>query len=57
MKATRKSRHIKAAHQVLISLGLPRAQQNERSALCILALLNLIPGTRASVTNRSRQIR
>jgi len=46
MTATKKSRHIKAAHQVLISLGLPRAQQNERSALCILALLNLIPGKR-----------
>ncbi|CAK0780210.1 Type II restriction enzyme BsuBI [Gammaproteobacteria bacterium] len=27
-----------------ISLGLPRAQQNERSALCLLALLNLTPG-------------
>ena len=25
------------------SLGLPRAQQNERSALCLLALLNLTP--------------
>jgi hypothetical protein len=24
--------------------GLPRAQQNERSALCLLALLNLTPG-------------
>lgn len=34
---------IEAAHQVLISLGLPRAQQNERSALCLLALLNLTP--------------
>lgn len=35
--------HIKAALQILISLGLPRAQQNERSALCLLALLNLTP--------------
>lgn len=26
-----------------MSLGLPRAQQNERSALCLLALLNLTP--------------
>jgi hypothetical protein len=26
-----------------MSLGLPRAQQNERSALCLLALLNLSP--------------
>jgi len=35
--------HIKNAHRILISLGLPRAQQNERSALCLLALLNLTP--------------
>lgn len=33
------------AYQILISLGLPRAQQNERSALCLLALLNLTPST------------
>ena len=37
--------YIKAAHQIIIALGLPRAQQNERSALCLLALLNLTPGT------------
>ncbi|AKM33236.1 restriction endonuclease (plasmid) [Pandoraea faecigallinarum] len=35
--------HIEAAHQIIISLGLPRAQQNERSALALLALLNLTP--------------
>jgi hypothetical protein len=35
--------HIKNAHEILVSLGLPRAQQNERSALCLLALLNLTP--------------
>lgn len=35
--------HTQHAHQILISLGLPRAQQNERSALCLLALLNLTP--------------
>jgi len=35
--------HIDTAHQILISLGLPRAQQNERSALCLLALLDLRP--------------
>jgi len=34
-------KHITEANQILISLGLPRAQQNERSALCLLALLNL----------------
>ena len=39
-----KSDYIEAAHQVIIALGLPRAQQNERSALCLLALLNLTPG-------------
>lgn len=40
-----KNNYIEAAHQIIISLGLPRAQQNERSALCLLALLNLTPGT------------
>lgn len=35
---------IKSALQILASLGLPRAQQNERSALCLLALLDLKPG-------------
>ncbi|MYF35414.1 MAG: restriction endonuclease [Synechococcus sp. SB0678_bin_12] len=35
---------IKAAQRILKSLGLPPAQQNERSALCLLALLNLTPG-------------
>jgi type II restriction enzyme len=41
---TKKEKHLKAAHKILITLGMPRAQQNERSALCLLALLNLIPG-------------
>ena len=40
-----KNDYTEAAHQIIISLGLPRAQQNERSALCLLALLNLTPGT------------
>lgn len=41
---TKKSvKHVDEAHQILISLGLPRAQHNERSALCLLALLNLLP--------------
>jgi hypothetical protein len=35
--------HITEAKQILISLGLPRAQQNERSALSLLALINLTP--------------
>ena len=40
---TGSSDHTEEAYQVLISLGLPRAQHNERSALCLLALLNLTP--------------
>src|SRR5580698_9645252 len=40
--------HLKAAGAVLVSLGLPRAQQNERSALTLLALLNLTPGKKWS---------
>lgn len=39
----KKNNHIEEAHQILISLGLPRAQHNERSALSLLALLNLTP--------------
>jgi len=35
--------HIEEAHEILIALGLPRGQQNERSALCLLALLDLTP--------------
>ncbi|MCY4331991.1 MAG: BsuBI/PstI family type II restriction endonuclease [Cyanobacteria bacterium MAG CAR1_bin_15] len=35
---------IEAAQRILESLGLPPTQQNERSALCLLALLNLTPG-------------
>jgi len=34
---------IEDALQVLEALGLPRQQRNARSALCLLALLNLIP--------------
>jgi hypothetical protein len=35
--------HIDAALQILADLGLPRAQRNERSALTLLALLDLKP--------------
>jgi len=35
--------HIKSAGQILEALGLPKAQQKERSALCLLALLNVTP--------------
>ncbi|MGE3298746.1 MAG: BsuBI/PstI family type II restriction endonuclease [Porticoccaceae bacterium] len=44
MRANKKDRYIEAALQILVSLGLPRAQHNERSALCLLALVDLIPG-------------
>jgi len=36
--------YIESARQIIISLGLPKAQHNERSALLLLALLNLAPG-------------
>jgi hypothetical protein len=39
-----KNDYIEAANQIIIALGLPRAQQNERSAVSLLALLNLTPG-------------
>ncbi len=39
-----KKDRIEAALQILVSLGFPGAQQNERSALCLLALLDLTPG-------------
>ena len=39
-----KNDYIEAAQQIIISLGLPKAQHNERSALCLLALLDLTPG-------------
>ena len=41
MKAA--ERKIVAALEILQKLDVPRAQQNERSALCLLALLNLSP--------------
>lgn len=36
--------HIEAALKIIACLGLPTAQYNERSALTLLALLNLSPG-------------
>jgi len=38
------SDYIEAARQIIVALGLPRGQQNERSALSLLALLDLTPG-------------
>ncbi|MBZ9574636.1 hypothetical protein [Modicisalibacter sp. MOD 31.J] len=36
--------HVEEAQQILEALGMPKAQQNERSALALLALLDLRPG-------------
>lgn len=41
--ANNKEARIQEALSVLVDLGMPRAQRNERSALCLLALLNLTP--------------
>jgi adenine-specific DNA-methyltransferase len=43
MANNNKTKNITEAIQILAALGLPRAQQNERSALCFLALLNITP--------------
>jgi len=40
--------HVDNAHKILVSLGLPRQQQNERSALCLLTLLDLRPKRKRS---------
>jgi len=37
-------KNIDDALRILVQLGLPRAQHNQRSALCLLALLDLKPG-------------
>ena len=44
MNQTESQKYINDAIDILVTLGMPRAQQNERSALCLLALLNLSPG-------------
>jgi type II restriction enzyme len=36
---------IKDALSILIDMGVPKAQQNERTALCLLALLDMKPDT------------
>ena len=43
-----KSARLQEAIAILTSLGLPRAQQNDRSAMCLLALCGLEPGKRWS---------
>lgn len=44
MNRTNNRKHISDAIDLLAALGMPGAQRNERSALCLLALLNLTPG-------------
>ena len=41
-----KKKKLQDALHILESLGMPRAQLNERSALCLLALLDVKPSTR-----------
>ncbi len=41
--ANNKEKRIEEALSILIDLGMPRAQRNDRSALCLLAILNLTP--------------
>jgi hypothetical protein len=43
-----KNEFIQSARQILQALGLPKAQQNERSALSLLALLDLRPNRKWS---------
>ena len=43
MATSKKNKKIAEALSVLVDLGMPRAQQNERSALALLALLDLSP--------------
>lgn len=43
MSRTKIHKNIANAIRILAALGMPSAQQNERSALCLLALLNLTP--------------
>ena len=45
---TAKEKHLNDALRILIALGMPRAQQNERSAVSLLALLDLRPSSKWS---------
>ena len=42
------AKKLKEALAIVKALGLPRAQQNERTALCLLALCNMMPGKKWS---------
>ena len=41
--AGRQARRIAEAREILTALGLPAEQRNERAALTLLALLDLLP--------------
>lgn len=43
---TTKKRHLADALRILVAFGMPRAQQNERSAVSLLALVDLRPRRR-----------
>jgi hypothetical protein len=43
MRASIHQRRIEEAQQILLAMGLPKEQQNERAALSLLALANLSP--------------
>lgn len=45
-----KNQRLQEAISILTGLGLPRAQRNERSAMCLLALCGLEPGKKWSET-------
>lgn len=44
---------LKQAYDILVELGLPRQQLNERTALCLLCLLDMTPDKNGA----SQQIR
>ena len=46
MTDKRQQKHITEANQILVLLGLPRAQQNERSALCSDLVNGIFQGRR-----------
>ncbi len=37
------NQHLDSAKEILLALGMPRGQQNDRSAFCLLALIDLRP--------------
>ena len=51
---SKKRQLIDDALNILIALGFPKEQQNERSALCLLALLGLTPEKTWSLATQPR---